>query len=281
MAEPTTEAAAIAKLAEQGTRPIALDEAYYLPATGELVSLEPFEDEPRAKRGTVQAHDAASLIAYTKRHADVDETVVYVDRRAGTIVAVLDDHRRYDADDGIEIAGWADHVARWTAKPTPEWTRWLTASGNLLGQEQFAELIEDGAAEITRPPAADMLELAQTFHASKSVTFQSSRRLASGESQFVYVEELEARAGQTQTLTVPQTFELAVIPFDGAARYKLVARLRYRLDGGRLRIGYVLDRPDDVWLAAIDDVTQAVREGVDPLPVLNGIPDLTHRGPRR
>lgn len=126
----------------------------------------------------------------------------------------------------------------------------------MQNQEGFAEHIEGGLEEIVTPDAADMLEIAQSFHAVSAATFRSQKRLASGEQQFQYDEELTATAGKTGNLTVPTTILLAVAPFIGEERYKLTARLRFRLSGGKLTLGYILDRPDAVVRDALEGVAE-------------------------
>jgi hypothetical protein len=64
-----------------------------------------------------------------------------------------------------------------------------------------------------------------------------------------------------------------VQPFEGASAFRMTARLRYRISAGGLRIGYKLDRPEDVLREAFDDVTQVVRTNLaEGVPVFDGSP---------
>jgi uncharacterized protein YfdQ (DUF2303 family) len=122
-----------------------------------------------------------------------------------------------------------------------------------------------------KPAGADLLELAQTFQATTKVEFRESKQLASGQRQFQYVEETDARGGQRGELTIPKEFELGIAPFEGCDPYRVIARLRYRLRDGKLSIGYVLDNPRDVERQAFRDVVETLSEACS-LPALYGRP---------
>lgn len=222
-------------------------------------------DAPLRKSGAVVVRTAASLVAYINRHG-TPGTEVWGDVERVAIRAVLN-------GDAIDGPGHGDHAATLQLRKTPSWLAWEKASGALGSQLALAELIEDRAIDIVSPPAATLLEVAQTFKAARSVDFQSSNRLSTGDVELVYREQTDASAGKKGELTIPETFELALVPFEGAGTYKVTARLRYRISEGRLAIGFVLERPDDVLRMAFDDVASEVETGIDKdIPVLTGWP---------
>lgn len=131
---------------------------------------------------------------------------------------------------------------------------------------KFAELVEEGIPDIVEPPAAEMLEMAQTLQAHTKVDFKSSNLLNNGQRQFNYVETIESAAGAKGNLTVPQTFTLGVAPFEGIAEaYKIVVRLQFRLREGEVSFRYLLDRPHDVLRSAFDDIVGTVEESLTTL----------------
>ncbi|GAA1909205.1 hypothetical protein GCM10009737_07980 [Nocardioides lentus] len=277
-ASPRSEADAVADVARQAVEPQALDIAQRLhvlqvPAGGSAVVvdvedyLDIYRDRPRRKKGKYDVHDAASLLAYLDKHGE-EETEVWADLDSRTITAVLNAHTDRPLTEA-DAAGHGDHRVKLTVKLTDAWKRWAEHDGKLLEQSKFAELIEDGAADIVRPSGADMLEVAQTFQATIGVDFKSSRLLDSGERQLVYAESVEARAGRTGTVEIPKDFDLAIKPFEGGDTFRVLARFRYRISEGTLRIGYRLDRPADVLRDAFGSVVEQVREGC-PHPVLLG-----------
>lgn len=243
--------------------------AFVVPADGRLEvvdlekRLESYQPTPRRKAGEFRVHDAASFLAYLSKHG-ADETEVWADAQAARIVAVLNAHTL------SRTAGWADHRLVYSVQHTDAWKAWALHDGKLLDQSTFAEHIEARALDIMRPTAAEMLELAQTFQATIGVRFESTKLLSSGERQFEYRETVDAKAGRAGKLDVPKDFELALTPFEGADRFKVTARFRYRISDGALRIGYRLDRPSDVLREAFLSVVEAIESGTEH-PVFRGV----------
>jgi uncharacterized protein YfdQ (DUF2303 family) len=207
--------------------------------------------DPRPARmtGTVETDTAESFKAAVSEHASPC-TTVWVDRDARRIVAVINDH-------GPDPE-WGDHRVLLKLAHTPEWSHWAGLDGKLVDQLEFAEHIEDGVGEIVTPAAADMLEIAQSIHAHTQASFRSANRLHDGQVRVAYDETIDAKAGQSGDLSIPAEFELAVAPFVGGEPYRVRARLRYRVQGGTLRIGYKLDRPHVVVLDALDGITEDI-----------------------
>lgn len=211
--------------------------AEYLPPMDEL------RDNPRRANGTVKVATVESLIAYLKEHGDIGgATTVWVHPTEGKVRAVINDH----AGDGEGTPGWGDYRAELDLIPTPEWTFWTKADGNMVGQVEFAQHIEQGLPEIVTPDGAELLEIAQTFHATTEAKFRSAHRLTNGEVKVQYDEDIQATAGSSADMTIPTEFVLAIAPFIGEDPEPLTARLRYRVSGGNLSLGYQLIRPHEV-----------------------------------
>lgn len=260
------EARVVAALATQAAGPRQLErgELYALPDGLSVHDLERFADYPLRKRGTVTVRDARSFSTYLGKHEVDGDTEIFADPGTFELVAVLDSH-------GRGLAGWREHRLVLGLAHTPAWKAWAKLDRQLLPQQQFAEHLEDRLVDVVRPSGADMLELAQTFHATKAAAFESSQRLSTGEVQLSYKEDVEAKAGRAGRLSIPETFDLALVPFEGAKAYKVTARLRYRLHDAHLVIGYTLERPEDVLRAAFDDVLSEVAASTES-PVLLGRP---------
>lgn len=222
---------------------------------------------PRRKTGTVVVRDAASFLAYFGKHAWADSEV-YADDEKGTVTAVLNAHQA--GADGA--AQWQDHRVVLRMVPTPAWQRWVASSGKLMPQVDFAEHIESSLSDIVDPAAAAMLELAQTFEATKSVDFESANRLSSGERRLEYKETIAAKAGQRGQIDIPTRITLGLAPWRGGDTYRVDAHFRYRISDGHLYLGYVLDRPEDVLDAAFREITAQIADELDGRPLLHGIP---------
>jgi uncharacterized protein YfdQ (DUF2303 family) len=223
---------------------------------------------PTRSHGTISVYDADSFVAAVEARR-VADPVVYADEDRLALVAVLND------DTGPE-PGWRDYRVELALRPTPEWNHWTGQDGRLMGQEAFAEHVENGLSELRSPAPAAMLDLAQTLHANVNTRVRSGRRLADGRVQLAYEEEVEASAGADGTVVIPDTIELAVKPFVGLPAYELLARFRYRLPrgGGEVTMGYKLNRPHEVKRAAYLDVRSEVATALaDALLIAGPAPD--------
>jgi uncharacterized protein YfdQ (DUF2303 family) len=216
----------------------------------EIVDPSVFEDTPRRTIGSYTLADIPSLIDYGKQHAAETITTVWIDQLKARVVVVFNDA------DG-ETAGWRDHRAVCDLIRTPEWEHWTSKNGQYLDQLDFAEHIEDGLLEIIEPPSADMWEIAQSIRGRTDATWRAEGRLDNGAVGFSYIEDVKAEATtQKGRVEIPSEFRLRVAPFYGEEPAELVARLRYRVREGALKVGYKLDRPDQVEL----QVMKAVKE---------------------
>jgi uncharacterized protein YfdQ (DUF2303 family) len=268
----TDNAQTVAELARSATEPHKVEPGgIYLIATadGQVKQIDltgdTYRDTPRRKTGTTTVRDAASFLAYWAKHADTDSEV-YADREALTITAVLNAH----TDGG---ARFGDHRLVLRLKHTESFMAWKAASGQPMGQVPFAEFLEDHRIDIHTPPAAELLELAQTFQATTRVTFKSASSLKSGQRQLSYVEETDASAGAKGQIAIPDSFDLGLAVFQGATEADAVtARLRYRVSGeGRLTLIFILDRLTEVVDAAFEGVVAAIDTDV-AVPILRGTP---------
>ncbi|MEV1201700.1 DUF2303 family protein [Microbispora rosea] len=225
--------------------------------------------QPRRKTGIVRVQDVPSFVHYYGKHAD-DDSEVYVDIDAGTVTAVLNAHMASD-DDPDDTARWGDHRLILTLAKTDAWKRWTALDRKLIKQSEFADFVDDNRADIRKPSAADMLELVQQFQAIQRVTFQSAAILSNGDRRLTYQEETEAGAGAKGSIEVPSTLELGIAPFDDSEPYAVTARFRYRIQGGGLFMGFLLDNADDVAKDAVKTVVAKLSEELG-ITVMRGVP---------
>ena len=268
----TADAAHIIDVARQAAEPTVLDpdlvSSVIVPAgaTLELIDLETKASKPRRKRGEVTFWDAPSFATYVNQHKG-SGTGLFLNDRTPVIVGVIN-------GDSEDEPGWGDHRAGLEFRKTDAWKRWLNLNEQFVDQEAFAEHIERNLIDIVEPAGADLLELAQTFQATTSAEFRSQKRLANGQRQFQYSENIEGKGGSNGELEIPERFKLVLVPFEGGEEYDVTARLRFRLNGGHLKLGYVLDNPRDIERKAVADVAENVH-GLTELTVLYG--EITSR----
>ncbi|WP_030344847.1 DUF2303 family protein [Streptomyces sp. NRRL S-1022] len=270
MTNTTDNVQAITGLAQQALAPKPVEPgSIYLVATadGQVQTVDltgsRYTGRIDRKTGTTTVRDATSFLTYWAKHHD-DASEVYSDVEQLTVTAVLNAHSTNEPDFG-------DHRLVLGLRRTKAWQQWLTLDGRLVGQDEFANFLEDHLPELVTPDAATMLEIAQSIKATTKAEFQSGTRLQSGERKFVFTEDTKATAGAKGDLTIPEVFEIAVPPFEGAAAYKIRCRFRYRIDRGQLALGFKLEQPEERAKAAFADVLKQIAEGIDT-QVLNGIP---------
>lgn len=226
--------------------------------------LESRRETPRRKTGTFHAHTGDAFISYLEKHC-LAQTEVWADLTSRSVTAVINAHDDVTSGD----AGWGDHRLELKLQHTPAWQAWTKLDGAWLAQVQFAELLEERLQDVVEPDGATLTEVARTFRATKSVAFESDRVLSSGQVQLGYREEIDAKAGRAGNLDVPEKFTLGLAPFEGGKPYAVLARLRFSIDGGTLRIKYVLDRPAEVVRTAFDEVVGLIGAGVSA-PLYHG-----------
>jgi uncharacterized protein YfdQ (DUF2303 family) len=265
ISSPETEAAAVANIAVQGAEPHDLEPGmlYSVPdgAGGvKILDTTPYDVAPLRKTGARTVIDAKSFVDYVNRHKSAG-TEVYADTPRSTVCGVLDSH---DAGEGY--AGWEKHKLTLSLEHSKAWLAW---TANDLGsnprgwfsQHEFAEFIEDRALDVQDPDHARLIEIATTFEAKQKADFGSAIRLDSGEVKFEYTETVNARAGQKGSIEVPKQLKLALRPYIGGPIYFVFAQFRYRAGADGLRLGYALERPENILESAFADIVTEIREG--------------------
>lgn len=222
-----------------------------------IVDLETKLIEPLAARGNVTVYDPDSFCRLTDRLGISNQTTVWADVEQASVTSILNDH----SDVAANRPGWRDHRLSLKLRYDADWLAWTKHDGKLLDQATFAEHIEDLVHTVTRPSAAEMLEVSRTFQAKRNVSFSSATRLDSGDVQFDYTTETTAKAGKGN-VEVPTEFELVLPVYVNTDPVVVRARLRYRVhDGGGLGIGYALLRPDLVKQSAFTMVFNGIKNG--------------------
>ena len=264
--QTTNEAQAIAALAVASAEVkfVAGNPFAVVPEGYSAQNLEGYLLSPNRKRGTFVINDAASFVAFVKKHA-TDSTTVYRSVNPPKFEAVFNDHGEKNA-----AAGWGDFLAQYACPLSVEWQTWTAADKKQMSQEGFAQFIEDNLPDIVDPTAAHMLEISRTLQAKKKVNFASGIRLSNGENQLTYEEKVEGSAGAKGQLKVPEIFTIGIAVFEGGPKYAVKARLRYRIaDGGQLTMWFDLERPHKIIEDAVGELTKDI-EAKTGLPTVNG-----------
>lgn len=169
-------------------------------------------------------------------------------------------------------------LAHFTALESEELKAWRSRNGNSFTQGDMAEFLDLRAADISAPPAAEILEIIQNFESKRDVHFKSVIRLADGSISATY-ENTEKNV--KSALEFPSEIELLIPLFRHMPRIVVRAKLRYRVNEGTLRLSHHLYQLE----AAFDNEIKADVERVQEktgLPVYLGdlapMPDLFKLG---
>lgn len=261
-----TEAASVAEIARQSVQPVLQNSEVLArigaplviwPNSQRVEKLENLLPAPLAKRGAFAAGTADSFAAYVSDHKTPGTIITgEVTEKTGSFRAILDYHTP-----GSHEAGWGSHTASLTLEQTPQWARWLAADRKEFSQREFGEFIEENAPDVVVPEGdagkgfptqADLLSVALSIQAKSDIRFTSGVRLSNGQQQLTYVEDITAGAGIEGKMAIPERFALGIAPYRGTDKYLVIARLRYRLGGGKVVFRYEIERAfqivEDAWL---------------------------------
>lgn len=236
----------------------------HTPSTVKEIDTETASGVPGRKRGSVVVFDAASFNQILADNADAGEIAIYLDRNPDrpSVVAVMNGN-------GTKGPGWGDFRAEIQFRPTPQWTKWKAIDGKLQPQAAFAEFIEDNLEDIADPSGALMLEIVTYLEATRTVNFKSGIRLSSGAIQFQNTENIDTKVG-AGSIEVPETFTLGIAPIFGLPSYSVPARFRYRLQEGKLTLGFKLQRVETMMAQIIEDVIAKIERGAN-ISVMDGL----------
>ena len=262
-----------------------------------ITPLEHLCARPTRKRAEAVFYDVPSFVRYVEDHR-TDGTVITgnFDQLTGSFVALLD----YSAPRFVDVAAqsddhtvtpgapsWCEHRARLALTTTPEWEKWLAKNNAKFEQVEFAEFIEDNAADITVPETEDgatwptqldLMSTALTLQVKTGVNFSNAVRLQNGQTQLTYQESVQGHHGTDGTMVVPDKFALALAPFVASPKYLVKARLRYRAAGGKASFTYQVERPHLIIKNAFEDILKQIAAGLDCQVLLGSItPEIRAR----
>lgn len=195
--------------------------------------------KPERIKQKVTVLDATSFIEYYSLFADLNSRT-FADESKLTVVSVLDYH---GAKEGSPR--WGQHQVTLGLRTSEEWKRWTAANNHHMGQQEFAEFLEQNSLDITDPAPASIIEIANELQATTEVEFGSGIRQADGQIRFKYTESTKATVGAGQ-VQVPDHFTIQIPAFVGGERVPVKALLRFRVKEGTLTFWFTLIRPEEV-----------------------------------
>jgi uncharacterized protein YfdQ (DUF2303 family) len=239
--------------------------SYVIGAGGRPVVLDMSDllEQPTEKRGRFTFDRPESFGRYVDRHAGPG-TEVFVQRRAGTAVAIIDGH----ADD---LPGHGRHVAELKLAHSAAWQRIMRAHhSGTMAQADFADWVDDVRDEVTSMQADQLLELIDNLHVTSSAN-QREVRSSGHNRQITYSEETIVKGGKS-SVELPSKLELRSTVFDGLnVAYPVMVRLSVVAKPGEpTRFRFGIPRLVDIVEAATDAAIQVAEKELGEVPVFAG-----------
>ena len=227
-----------------------------VPEGYQLEDLERFDVRPRQIREKIFASTARSFCKYIQEFK-TESTVIFANKQKQYFEAHLEYHNSVD-----KLPSWNTHKAVYHCPLELRWKTWTANDGKVMSQVDFARFIENNLPDIVSPSGSDMLTISKALQAKKSVDFKSDQRLSNGDIQFTYNETTTATSG-AGSLEVPEEFTLGIPVYEGGDKYQVQARLRYRINEGKLTMWYELIRPERMLEDAFQHVMDEIQKATD------------------
>lgn len=251
---------------------------------------DPFRDRPLRRKGQAVLTQAESFIAHINRFKDLDSVIFACDdRERPSLTGVLDYHRQGSEGD----PRFGGHSAHFAFPLSDEWQAWMGQNGpkNAMSMVEFAAFLEDrvidvlqlipGEDELNREQQmfvdatggsvatpSQLIAMSVSLKVNENSSVNEVRNLTSGEGEVKFSNSHDTSiAGDI--VRVPTVFIIGIPVFRNGAFYRVLARLRYRKQGGALLFWYELWRTDRVFDHAFREACELVRTETD-LPLLFG-----------
>lgn len=230
---------------------------------------------PLRRKGTSTHTELASFIAHINRFKDGD-SAVFADIDGVKLTAVLDYHKTGP----IEMNGqrWGEHRSVYACPLSEQWKRWTEHDGDQMSQDAFAQFIEDHMDDLASPSGngedkdlpmpSDVLTMARNLVINSRGAFSRSINPTTGESSLVCKDEHDV----STSTKIPRAFLLGIPVFAAGRGYRVEARMRMNVGGGRAMFSYVLYRREEILRDAFDEVRTIVADKT-ALPLFAGSPE--------
>lgn len=270
-----------------GSTPVAL-----IPKGMEAVSLKKFTDEyrqkPERRKGVVALDRVNSLIDITNRFKS-ESSVIFADAAiSGNAISasVQTIFNYHPSGKNNEDADNADHSAIYKFPTARDFDYWMSLNQKPMEQSTFAAFLEERHLEMRvanesekniidglKPKFADpleILELSKDLEIYSTETVKNKNKLSSGETELKFTTEHSDADGKP--IQIPDFFVIELPIFEGGSAERLIVRLRYRLQNGKINWFYSLYRIDMTLNNAFHTACAEIQEQTG-LPLFFGKPE--------
>ena len=121
------------------------------------------------------------------------------------LVAHLDFHKK-------DNPSWRKHTVSYNIQRSQRWKIWQDAHNKWMNQREFAEFLDTGLNEITKPNQSDILNLVKNFRAT--VNFEVDHEETAGGTNFAYRKVVKSGSTKKENIEVPEKLLITLQPFD-------------------------------------------------------------------
>ncbi len=263
----------------------------------EIIALDSFisgaRGKPAQRYGAAKVSTLESFIDLVNRHK-AGNSAIFVDAnwKQPAFTAVIDYHVKAGAADATaagedDLARFGKHRVAYAFPLSEPWKLWVAGNGKAMKQGEFAAFLEDHVHEIASPTAGEeadatrrfrmrcaganeMLDLARGLEINVDSKVKSKVRLQTGETQIAFETQHVDAGGQE--VDVPGLFIVELPLFYRGDSFRVLTRLRYRVDGGALFWTYDMVRPDEIVDGAVRAAVTEAGEKTG-LPCYDGAPE--------
>ena len=272
---------------------------------------DPLLPHPKRRCGTARVQTLQSLIDHVDRFKNEDSALFGESGSAPKLFCIYDYHAACNTErqgdgavipiDGDTPPGWLEHRSSYSFPFSREWKIWNNVSGEEMAMPVFAHFLEDHLLDVMEPPqfgdggqgagldakdrelaeavakingrlcgAAKLLDLSRGLQVLEEAKVENSQRLESGEGRLTF--EVTHKDSNGKPLSVPSCFLIAIPVFEAGEVYRLLVRLRYRVELGKVKWTLLIHRAEKALDTAF---TEACEEAAAEtgLPLFYGTPE--------
>lgn len=216
---------------------------------------------PWRNKGTVIVATVDSFLLFVKREFIPETTVCFADLDKGSFYTIFN----YAANG--TVAGWADRRVFLNLEKTTSWNRWMGKNNISMDQLSFADFIEANMADISSPPAAEIIELTKQLKVHRSAEFSSVVDPKTGFTNLAFSEKVSGETLQGNIEFCGQMV-LGLAPFRGSDPYAVNARIRFKLtDNNKLHVYFTLVNADLVEEDAFNHVRRQISASMEEMTI--------------
>lgn len=200
----------------------------------------------------------ASLIDYVNRFKNGD-TVLFADIAHNSIDARIDYHKKPQTDNEPS-ARLNQHRAQLKLPYSQEWITWSAESGRLMSHVEFATFIEENSDDVITPVGGTLLEMCRDLQVKAGMSVKSSIRNGdTTDFEFQRADDVTTK----ENMQIPVQITLNIPVYFNEEKVNVNAFLRRRVIDGRLQLGYVMSRAENIRQFEFQRIVGEIQTAVD------------------